>query len=136
MSDNLSFGQQALQSQPFSRLLGAQLTGFDGKQAEIMLPITPDLLQQHGYVHGGVLSYLADNTLTFAGGLALGPAVLTAEYSIHYLKPAHGDKLVARATVISAGRRQAVCQCEVWCVSDGSEELCATAVGTIVSVAT
>lgn len=73
MSDSLQMGQQVLQSQPFSRLLGTQLTVFDGTQAEITLPITPDLLQQHGFVHGGVISYMADNALTFAGGLALGP---------------------------------------------------------------
>ncbi|MGP5081274.1 hypothetical protein ACTXJ8_05620 [Corynebacterium variabile] len=30
------------------------------------------MTQQHGFFHGGVLSYLADNSLTFAGGTAPG----------------------------------------------------------------
>jgi hypothetical protein len=33
----------------------------------------------------------------------LGPNVLTAEYKINYLKPAHGKRLIARASVIGAG---------------------------------
>lgn len=134
MSEAFDLGQQVLQSQPFSRLLGTQFGAFDGTTIELRLPITADLFQQHGFVHGGVISYMADNTLTFAGAIALGPAVVTAEYSIHYVKPARGQDLVARASVISAGRRQAVCRCDVWAVADGKEELCATAQGTIVSV--
>lgn len=31
-------------------------------------PLRDEHLQQHGFVHGGVISYLADNALTFAGG--------------------------------------------------------------------
>ena len=126
-------GQQVLQSQPFSRLLGTELTRFDAGGAELQLPVTGKLLQQNGFVHGGVVSYLADNALTFAGGLALGPSVLTAEYKINYLRPASGDVLIARATVIHGGRSQAVCRCEVFSRRGDDEVLCAVAQGTIAS---
>ncbi len=135
MSNIFNMGQQVLQSQPFSKLLGARLTVFNEMQTELVLTITPDLLQQHGFVHGSVISYAADNALTFAGGSVLGSAVVTAEYSIHYLKPARGEQIIARASVISAGRRQAVCRCDIWIAANGQEELCATAQGTIVSLA-
>jgi uncharacterized protein (TIGR00369 family) len=134
MDDLTQLGQQVLAAQPFSRLLGAQLTVFQRGRAELTVPITPDLLQQHGFVHGGVLSYAADNALTFAGGSVLGPAVVTAEYKINYLKPARGERLIARATVIGAGARQAVCRCDVWAVTADEEILCATAQGTIVTL--
>ena len=52
------------------------------------LPITDKLKQQNGFVHGGVLSYLADNALTFAGGTAMAVPVVTAEFKINYVRPA------------------------------------------------
>lgn len=134
MTDFLSFGQQILDSQPFSRLLNAQLNDFGEGFAEIVIPVEPQLLQQHGFVHGGVLSYAADNALTFAGGSVLGPSVVTSEYKINYLKPAQGERLVARAKVIGSGSRQAVCHCNVFVINDQTEVLCAVAQGTIVNM--
>ncbi|MBA3826056.1 MAG: PaaI family thioesterase [Ktedonobacterales bacterium] len=128
----LSTGQGILASQPFSALLGAELTAFAPGLATIELANRADFAQQFGLVHGGVLSYLADNALTFAGGTVLGASVLTAEYKINYVRAARGERLIARATVIAATARQAVCRCDVFIVSNGSETLCATAQGTIV----
>jgi uncharacterized protein (TIGR00369 family) len=90
--------------------------------------------QQHGFVHGGVVSYAADNALTFAGGAALGPAVMTSEFKINFLRPAKGEELIARASVIHAGKSQAVCQCQVFSVVAAEEVLCAMAQGTIGSL--
>ena len=79
----------------------------------------------------GAISYVADNALTFAGG-----SVLTSEYKIDYLRPASGETLVARASVVHAGSRRAVCRCDVFAVgAGGGETFCATAQGTIASVA-
>lgn len=131
----LAMGQQALASQPFSVFLGTQLIAFNDEQVELHLPLRDELKQQNGFAHGGVLSYLADNALTFAGGAKLGPAVLTAEYKINYLRPAVGRQLIARASVVYAGKTTATCRCDVFCVSeDGVEKMCATAQGTIAKV--
>lgn len=127
-------GQQALYSQPFSQLIGAKLASYKDGVVELEIPVREELFQQNKFVHGGVLSYAADNALTFAGGSALGPNVLTSEYKINYLQPAIGEKIIARARVISAGKRQAVCQCDVFLVHEGEETLCATALGTIASI--
>ena len=131
MSEQLSFGKSVLASQPFSSLVGAELTAFAEGHAEIRIPIRDDLKQQHGFVHGGVVSYAADNALTFAGGSALGAGVVTSEFKINYLRPAMGDWLIARAQVIHAGKNQAVCRCDVYCVDGLEERLCATSQGTI-----
>lgn len=134
MDSLLQLGKQVLASQPFSTLVGAELTAFLSGQAELTIPITPPLKQQHGFVHGGVISYAADNALTFAGGSVLGPAVVTSEYKINYLKPTMGTALIARATVLYSSKPQAVCHCEVFVVADGKEDLCAVAQGTIARV--
>ncbi|CAM3217263.1 PaaI family thioesterase [Corallococcus sp. ZKHCc1 1396] len=133
MDDLQEFARQVFASQPFSQFLGAQLASCGPGTAELRLPVVDQLKQQHGFVHGGVLSYLADNAITFAGGLALGGNALTSEYKINYVRPAQGTLLIARAQAKSAGKRQAVCQCEIFAVQDGEEKLCAVALGTVVA---
>lgn len=131
MSDALAHGRAILAAQPFSVLVGAALAamGVDGVVLE--LPLRDDLKQQHGFAHGGAVSYLADNALTFAAGTVLGPAIVTMEMKINYVRPAVGERLVARATVLSAGRTSAVARCDVFAIRGGVETLCAAAQGTI-----
>ncbi len=132
-ADLLALGRRVLAAQPFSVLLGAELSAFEPGRAELRLAVRGDHLQQHGFVHGGAVSYLADNALTYAGGSTLpGLGVVTSEYKINYLRPAQGEILIARASVLYAGKSQAVCRCDVFAVKDGVEKLCATAQGTIV----
>ncbi|MIL10252.1 PaaI family thioesterase, partial [Salmonella enterica subsp. enterica] len=91
-----------------------------------------DHTNQHGAAHGGVLAYLADNALTYAGGSVLGANCVTLEMKINYLKPGKGARLVARARVAGSGAKQAVCQCDVFALDAvGKETLCAIAQGTI-----
>lgn len=132
MDDLTKFAHHIFDSQPFSQYLGAKLTGSGKGNAEITIPIVDHLKQQHGFVHGGVISYLADNCITFAGGLALGGNALTSEYKINYVRPAVGETVVARASAKNSGKRQAVCVCEVFAIKDGEEKLCAIAQGTVV----
>ena len=131
MNESLEMARRVLAAQSFSVLLDARVTVFGAGAAEVRIPITSNLKQQNGFVHGGVVSYAADNVLTFAGGSILGRAVVTSEYKINYVRPAGGDELVARASVVHAGKNQAVCRCEVYSVSAGQETLCAVAQGTI-----
>ncbi len=135
MDDLQEFAHRIFKAQPFSRFMGAELTSAGPQSAEISLAIVDHHKQQHGYAHGGVISYLADNALTFAGGLALGGNALTSEFKINYLQPAVGLRLVARARARGVGRRQAVCQCDVYAIADDKETLCAIAQGTVVSAA-
>jgi uncharacterized protein (TIGR00369 family) len=135
MAISLQAAQEVLHSQPFSVLLAAEITGFSRECIELRLPISAQLTQQHGFVHGGVVSYAADNALTFAGGFALGPAVVTSEFKINYLRPAMGDVLIARASVVHAGKTQAVCRCDVFSSGKEGQTLCAVAQGTIAVIA-
>lgn len=127
----LQKGKEVLASQPFSLTLGTELTQLSAGQCELQIPITKALLQQHGFVHGGVLSYAADNALTFAGGSALQLPVVTSEFKINYVRPARGQVLIARAMAVHVGKSQAVCRCDVFTRQDGAEKLCAVAQGTI-----
>lgn len=133
MSDDLlAMGRMVMAAQPFSVLLGTELTLMEQGRVELVLPIRPEHAQQAGFVHGGVISYLVDNALTYAGGSMLGNDVLTAEFKINYLKPGQGTRLIARASVVASSSRQAVCRCDIFGERAGQEYLCTTALGTIV----
>jgi len=134
MSELLKMGRAVLDAQPFSVYMHAELAALEPGRAELMLDLGTNFLQQNGFAHGGVIGYLADNSLTFAGGSVLGPNVLTESYSLTYLSPGVGDRLVARAEVVHHSRRRAVCRCDVFSVEEGDESLCATALGSIIAV--
>jgi uncharacterized protein (TIGR00369 family) len=131
MTDLLDRARGALHAQPFSMLLGAELMHTGTSELTLSLPIRDELRQQHGFVHGGVISYLADNALTFAGAMSLGPKVVTGEYKINYLRPVVNGTLIARAKVVYAGRHQATCQCNVYVMDGNREKLVAVAQGTV-----
>ncbi|MBL8485778.1 MAG: PaaI family thioesterase [Rhodocyclaceae bacterium] len=136
MDPLLAAGRKVLAEQPFSVLLGAELLEFSPGHAVLAVALKPELKQQYGFAHGGVLSYLADNALTYAGGSALGGhGIVTSEFKINYLRPAVGERLVARADALYTGRSQSVCRCDIFAVEGGQERLCATAQGTIARLA-
>ncbi|EKT81273.1 PaaI family thioesterase [Rhodococcus opacus] len=123
--------QAVLAAQPFSMLVGARMTQFGEGGATLEIPVRDELRQQNGFVHGGVLSYAADNALTFAAGTVLGANIMTAGFTITYLRPAQGVLLRADARADASTRRQALCRCDIYAVQDdGSEVLCAAAQGT------
>ena len=69
MAEIVDIARGALNAQPFSALLGTKLMQVDSSSLTLCLTIRDELRQQHGFVHGGVVSYLVDNALTFAGAL-------------------------------------------------------------------
>lgn len=135
MDDYLNHGKTILAAQPFSVLMKTELISLKPGKVELKTPITPEVKQQYGFVHGGVLGYAADNALTFAGATALGVPCVSSEYKINFVRPALGDYLLARAEAVYTGRTQSVCRCDIYVVKDGNEKLCATAQGTIVKLA-
>ena len=132
----LAMGREVLARQPFSVLIGAELTALEAGRCELQVPVSDQVKQQNGFAHGGVVSYLADNALTYAGGTAMRVPVVTAEFKINYVRPAIGERLIARAHAAHVGRSQTVCRCDVFAVQGGVEKLCAVAQGTIARLAT
>jgi uncharacterized protein (TIGR00369 family) len=131
----LAMGRDVLAAQPFSMLIGAELHALSSGHCELHVPVSDRIRQQHGFVHGGVVSYAADNALTYAGGTALRVPVVTSEFKINYVRPAVGERLIARADAVHQGKSQAVCRCDVFVLQDGVEKLCAIAQGTITRLA-
>jgi uncharacterized protein (TIGR00369 family) len=123
--------------QQFMHTLGAQLERVEPGFCEIRLPFRPELGQQDGYFHAGVIATLADNASGYAAFslMAPGASVLTVEFKMNFLAPGDGETLVARGQVVKAGRTLTICRSEVFNLGDNQEQLCATALLTMMALA-
>jgi len=117
--------------QGFMRLVGAEISELSRGTCAIAIDRRPELLQQHGFFHGGVTAFLVDNATTIAAATSRGQPALTAEYKLNLLSPAAGERLIYRARVIKPGRQVAVVAADVYCLTDGVEKHTATALASI-----
>ena len=121
-----SIGQQG-----FMTHIGAELSELKRGSCTLAVDRRPELLQQHGFFHGGVTAFLVDNATTVAAATSRGQPVLTAEYKLNLLSPAAGERLICRARVVKSGRQVAVVAADVFCLIDGIEKHTATALASI-----
>ncbi|NYT37801.1 PaaI family thioesterase [Allopusillimonas soli] len=114
-------------------LIRAALPVVEHGYTEIHVPHWDGILQQHGFVHGGVVGMIADSAGGYAAMTVAPPAasVLTVEYKMNLMAPANGEKLVARGQVVRPGRTLIVVKAEVFAVNSGKETLCALMQQTI-----
>ena len=116
--------------------LGAALQSVAPGRVEIALPFRPELSQQHGFFHAGVVATITDSAGGFAG-FTLFPAeagVLTVEFKIHLLAAADGERLVAIGEVIRSGRTLTVCRFDAHVEKAGNRTHCATGTQTLMSL--
>lgn len=116
--------------------LGATLEHVAEGAVHISLASHSSISQQHGFIHAGAVSAIADTAAGYAA-LTLIPAgfgVLTTEFKINLLAPASGDRLIARARIIKSGRTLTVAQTEVFAVTDGQEKLVALLTATLMRI--
>lgn len=127
-----SFAKQGLM-----RTLGATLGNVAAGQVDVLLQPKPEVSQQHGFVHAGAVSAIADSAAGYAA-LSLMPAgrgVLTTEFKINLLAPAAGKCIIARGKVVKAGRTLTLAQAEVFAEDDtGKERLIAFLTATLMAI--
>jgi uncharacterized protein (TIGR00369 family) len=117
-------------------LLGAELERVEPGLVRIGLAFRPELSQQHGFFHAGILSTIADSAGGYAG-FTLFPAdagVLTVEFKVNLLAAADGERLTATGRVIRNGRTLTVTQLDVHVDKAGRRTHCATGVQTLMSL--
>jgi uncharacterized protein (TIGR00369 family) len=124
-----SFARQSVM-----RLLGASLDHLGPGTATIALPHRADLTQQDGFVHAGILSTVADSAGGYAGFTLMpaGSRVLTTEFKMHFLAPAKGERFLATATVVKAGRTLTVCEMRVTAERGADRTLVALGTQTLI----
>ena len=123
-------------SQGAMRLIGARLTEIDEGIAEFELEFRPELSQQNGFFHAGIVGTLVDTAGGCAGATMMAPGsnVLTVEFKLNLLAPGDGEKLRARGEIVKSGRTLTVTQGKVWVTKAGTETLCALMQQTLISI--
>ncbi|HTV91810.1 MAG TPA: PaaI family thioesterase [Verrucomicrobiae bacterium] len=99
----------------FVRTMSIELVDYGKGWCETAQRVLPEQRQQHGFAHAGVVMTLADHT---CGGAAVSVVrddqdVITVENKTSFLRPAAGDVLHARATVLRAGKSLIFVEAEV-----------------------
>jgi uncharacterized protein (TIGR00369 family) len=116
------------------RLIGAELSEVAPGYCAIALAPRPDIAQQHGYVHAGMVSTIVDTAGGYAG-FTLFPAdssVLTVEFKVNLVAPAQGDRLLAEGFVVKPGRTLVITRGEVHAERGGTRTLVALMQQTLI----
>ena len=127
--------KQSFARQSVMRVIGAELSLLEPGIVEITLPYRSDLAQQHGYLHAGIVTTIADSAAGYAAYslMPAGAEVLSVEFKVNLLRPAQGKSFVARAEVIKPGRTLTVARADVFGVAEsGDRALVATMLATII----
>ena len=135
---NPSFATEIRQSfakQSVMELIGAKLGRIEPGIVEITVPFRTDLTQQHGYLHAGVVTTIADSACGYAAYslMPAGSEVLSVEFKVNLLRPARGDEFLARAEVIKPGKTLTVVRADVFALTADEEQrtLVASMLGTM-----
>ena len=113
---------------PFLEHVGARLVESWEGYAKVALDVQEYHLQHLGFVHGGVISTLLDNTGWYAAMSMLeeGQTSVTMQINIDYLKPAKGADMICEAKVVKAGRSKSFVEIRMY---DDKKNLVAFATG-------
>lgn len=131
---NQFYEERKNEKQSFLTALGGKLEKIESGKAVLSLKKEDWLTQHLGYFHGGVITSLADS----AGGAAAvtmvpeNYQVVTSELTMHFLRPAVADEVIATAEVIKPGKQLIIVECSVTDKETG--KLIAKAIGTWIPV--
>jgi uncharacterized protein (TIGR00369 family) len=133
---NPSFAEEIEESfarQTIMNLIGASLSRVEPGVVEINLPYRADLAQQHGYLHAGIVTTIADSACGYAAYslMPTGSEVVSVEFKVNLLRPAKAETFLATAEVIKSGKTLTVVRADVVGITGEQRELVATMLGTM-----
>jgi uncharacterized protein (TIGR00369 family) len=133
---NPAFAEEVRKSfaeQSIMQVISAELTRVEPGMVEISLPYRRDLTQQDGYLHAGIITTIADSAAGYAAYslMPAGSGVLSVEFKVNLLRPAQGERFVARAEVIKPGKNLTVVRADVFGIQGTERTLVATLLGTM-----
>lgn len=97
------------------------------RECVVTIELTELAMNPAHMAHGGVLALLCDNAMGLASYLQANRPGVTVSLSVQYHKPARGTKLIAKATILSAGSRLQAARCDI---VDDEGRLVASGTGT------
>lgn len=126
-----SFNQQSAMA-----TLGVVLEQVETGQVTLSLSYAPHILQQQGFIHGGVICSVLDSACGYSA-LSVAPdghEVLTIELKTSFLRPASLDRLLVKGRVLKAGRRISYTEAEAFTEENNKQILVAKMSSTLAIV--
>jgi uncharacterized protein (TIGR00369 family) len=117
--------------------IGARLAALKPGYCEIELPFRRDLCQQHGFLHAGITTTIADSAAGYAAFSLMPPgaSVLTVEFKVNLMAPAAGEVFVGRGRVIKPGRTLLAVEADVIARGPDGEKSVAQMLATMMCLA-
>lgn len=128
--------RQSFGRQPAMETIGATLTRIEQAMVEIELPFDPKLTQQHGLLHGGIISTALDTACTYAA-FSVIPAdasLLTIEFKVNLMSPGRGERFLFHGEITKPGSTIIVADGRAYAISDGPAKLIASMTATMMVV--
>ena len=128
--------QNSFEQQRVMRLLNAKLAKVSPGEVHIELPFQPQLTQQHGYLHAGIITTVVDSACGYAAYVLMPPEseVLSVEFKINFLHPARGERFLAVGKVVKPGRTLMICSGELHAFEAGEQKQVALMQATMICV--
>lgn len=106
-----------------------QIELVSARPGEIVMQLekSEELLQQQGFVHGGVVTAGLDSACGFAALTLSAPnvEVLSIEFKTSFFRPAAADRVRFIGRVLKAGRRVSFCEAEAFALKEGEQVMLA-----------
>ncbi len=109
----------------FNKWLGLEVESASEGEVQLSLIWRDELGQYSGFLHAALIGGLIDTACGFAAATVAGPKVLASNFTVNCLRPAVGEKFIAKGKVIKAGKNQIFTACDLFAFNDGKEKLVA-----------
>ena len=131
-----SIATDTFERQRAMRTLGISIARLEPGEVELAMAYSPELTQQNGFVHAGIITAGLDSACGIAAFTLMpsGSDILTVEFKTNLLAPARGQRFAFRAAVVKPGRTLTVCEGRAYAEQDGRETLIATMTGTLMAL--
>lgn len=113
-------------SAAFNRWCNLRIEKVDPGYVQIAIEWKEDLGQYSGFLHAGLVATLIDTACGFAAATMAGTGLLASHLSVNFLRPAVGEKFVAKARIVKPGKSQYFTSCELFSVTNGESRLVAS----------
>lgn len=128
--------RRAVLAMPMAQTLKLEFLKIEAGLVELQIPVQEAFCFRPGQLQATAVFAAADFAAVSAAGTLLPPGSTTAtvDANLKLVAPARGSHLIARGRVVNASRLLTVCAADVFAVQDGQETLCATLLGTALTI--
>ena len=123
--------RNASENMPFNKLVGIRVVRRHTDGVTVACPMSDQLRNSAGVMHGGVMATIADVAVGVALASHFGGrrSITTTEMKINFLRPIQDGKIFARSHLLRVGKRLCVGRVDMF---DAKRKLVAVAVVTYI----